>query len=429
MSRSSGDRHEPREIETTDRALLVIVEEHGDELVEWEADELRQLAVSAGVETVGEIHQRRFRPHPAFYVGHGKAEEIYELVQESEANVVIFGDDLSPTQQRNLEQAVTVRVLDRTQLILDIFAQRAHTKEGKLQVELAQLEYLLPRLAGKGTELSRLGGGVGTRGPGETKLETDRRRLRKRIERLKDDLEEVVQHREVQRRGRRRLPFPTAALVGYTSTGKSAILNTLAGADVLTDGKLFATLDPTTRRVVLPDGGGLIITDTVGFIRNLPHHLVAAFRATLEEVVDADFLIHVVDASHPQQAAQIEAVEDVLDELGALEKPIVTVFNKADLVEDQYELRRLVAETPQSVYISALRREGLPYLMKLLSDTVKSLVRVLRLEIPYERSDLVSFCYENGRVITVDYQKDNILVEAEIGPGAIGKLEPFAARE
>jgi len=418
-----------RDIGAADRALLVVVETRGDDLVDWEAGELHDLAHSAGVDVVGEIRQRRFRPDPAFYVGHGKAEEVYELVLEEDANVVIFGDDLSPTQQRHLEEALTVRVLDRTQLILDIFAQRAHTKEGKLQVELAQLEYLLPRLTGKGIQLSRLGGGVGTRGPGETKLETDRRRLRKRIERVKKDLEEVIQHRDVQRRGRRRLPFPSAALVGYTSSGKSTLLNTLAGTDVLTDGKLFATLDPTTRRVVLSEGGGLILTDTVGFIRNLPHHLIAAFRATLEEVLDADFLVHVVDAGHPQRDAQMQAVEEVLDELDVLEKSIVTVFNKSDLFKDQYELRKAVLDTPSSVYISALKRDGLPYLMRLLEDTIKSLVRRLRLEIPYERADLVSFCYDNGRVISVEYERDKIIVVAEIGAGAVGRLEAFAAKD
>ena len=405
--------------------MLVVVETRGDDFVDWESDELHELASSAGVEVAGEIRQRRSRPDSAFYVGHGKAEEIYELVQAEEANVVIFGDDLSPTQQRNLENALTVRVLDRTQLILDIFAQRAHTKEGKLQVELAQLEYLLPRLTGKGIALSRLGGGVGTRGPGETKLETDRRRLRKHVEHLKKDLEEVVQHREVQRRGRRRLPFPTAALVGYTSSGKSTLLNTLAGTEVLTDGKLFATLDPTTRRVVLPDGGGLILTDTVGFIRNLPHHLIAAFRATLEEVIDADFLIHVVDASHPRKIEQIGAVEDVLDELDIVDKAIVTVFNKSDLIHDQYELRKAILDTPNSVYISALTRDGLPYLMQLLEDTVKSLTRRVRLEIPYERAELVSFCYDNGRVLSVEYERDRIIVEAEIGGRSIGRLEAY----
>ncbi len=412
-----------------DRAILVVVESHNDSLIDWEAEELHELAYTAGVEIAGEVYQKRFKPHPAYYIGSGKIDEIFEITRAEEANVVLFGDDLSPTQLRNLENALSTRVIDRTQLILDIFAQRAKTREGKLQVELAQLNYMLPRLTGKGSKLSRLGGGVGTRGPGETKLETDRRRIRKKIEHLKKDLEEIVQHREVQRKGRRKLPFPSAALVGYTSAGKSTLLNALSGSDVLTDGKLFATLDPTTRRVELPSGGGLILTDTVGFIRHLPHHLVMAFRATLEEVRDADFLIHVVDSAHPQRNEQMEAVEEVLDDLDVLDKTIITVFNKSDLFRDQYELRRGVLETPNSVYISALTGDGMPYLMKLLDDIVRSLVRKVTLKIPYSRSDLVSLCYDNGHVLNVEYNPDAIIIEAEIGASAIGKLQPYKVND
>ena len=392
---------------------------------EWASEELRELAESAGVQVVGEFHQRRSRPDPAYLIGHGKAEELYEEVQELGATVVIFGEDLNPTQQRNVENTVLVRVIDRTQLILDIFAQRAHTKEGKLQVELAQLAYLLPKLTGRGVEMTRLGGGVGTRGPGETKLEVDRRRIRARITDLEDDLKEVVQRRSVQKQARSKLPFPSAALVGYTSAGKSTLLNTLSGSDVLVDRRLFATLDPTTRRVVLPDGWSVLMSDTVGFIRNLPHHLVAAFKATLEEVIDADFLIHVVDSSHPKMLKQMEAVLTVLRELGADDKPIVTVFNKSDLMSDQYELRRLVAETPDSAYISAMNREGIRHLMDRVTATIRSLLIRVTLEIPYDRSDLVSVCYESGRVISADYQNDRIVVLADVARDIAARLENY----
>ncbi|MDO8682515.1 MAG: GTPase HflX [Armatimonadota bacterium] len=411
-----------------DRAILVMLDPPNLQ-TDWIWEELRQLADSAGATVISEFHQRRSRPDPAYFIGRGKAEELYEEVQSNGATLVIFGEDLTPTQQRNLEDAVTVRVIDRTQLILDIFAQRAHTKEGKLQVELAQLEYLLPRLTGKGTEMTRLGGGIGTRGPGETKLEVDRRRIRVKITDLEKELLEVVQRRSVQKQARRKLPFPSAALVGYTSAGKSTLLNTLSGSDVLVDRRLFATLDPTTRRVVLPDGWAVLMSDTVGFIRNLPHFLVAAFRATLEEVVEADFLIHVVDASHPEMRQQMEAVNAVLAELGVVGKPVVTVFNKSDLLYDQYDLRRLVAEIPNSAYISAQQREGIRYLMDRITNTIKSLLTRVTLEIPYDRSDLVSICYESGRVISADYRTDRIVVEADVAQDVAARLDKYVVRD
>jgi GTP-binding protein HflX len=413
------------EIISSDRAVLVSLE-FGNEVQDAASlAELRELASTAGAEVLGEFIQRRQKPDAALYLGRGKAEELYTEVKALDANLVIVNEELTPTQQRNLEEAVSVRVIDRTGLILDIFAQRAQTREGKLQVELAQLQYLLPRLAGYSTSLSRLGGGIGTRGPGETKLEADRRRIRNRIADLTDEMEEVRQHRRVQRAGRRRLPFPSAALVGYTSAGKSTILNTLSGSDVLVDRKLFATLDPTTRRVVLPDGSAVLLTDTVGFIRNLPHGLVAAFRATLEEVTEADLLIHVVDATHPDMAAQIEAVRGVLAELGVEDKPTITAFNKSDLVADQYTLRRLVADTPNSVYISAHTKDGIPQFMALISKTLQTLTVHMSLTIPYDRSDLVNLCYESGRVISVEYTTEGINVEANIARDSVGRLLPF----
>jgi len=414
--------HEIRHVE---RAIIASLDS-GDEEDRRPLDELKELIATAGAAIAGEFHQKRPKPDVAYYLGQGKAEELFAEVKAQDADLVVVNDDLTPTQQRNLEDAVDVRVIDRTQLILDIFAQRAHSHEGKLQVELAQLNYLLPRLTGRGTALSRLGGGIGTRGPGETKLESDRRRIRKRIADLSDEIEDVRKHRHIQKEARRKLPFPTAAVVGYTSTGKSTLLNTLSGSDVLVDRKLFATLDPTTRRVVLPDGWAVLMTDTVGFIRDLPHALVAAFRATLEEVTEADFLIHVVDVSHPRIRAHTAAVHEVLRELDADDKPMVTVFNKSDLVPHQYGLRKLVAETPNSVYISAKKREGIRHLMDLLTKTLQSLLVRMSLDIPYDRSDLVSLCYESGRVLSAEYTTTGILVEAEVSHEIAGKLEKYA---
>lgn len=392
-------------VNQSDRAILTSVSEHLD------LEELRQLALSAGVEVVGEFFQKRAEPNPVTYLGQGKAQELGALVEKLQANTVIADDDLSPIQQRNLEDIVHARVIDRTQLILDIFARRAHTREGKLQVELAQLTYLLPRLRGEGVVMSRLGGGIGTRGPGETKLESDRKRIRKRIQDLEEEIEEVKQHRNRARESRRRLPFPSAALVGYTSAGKSTLLNALTGAHVYTDARLFATLDPTTRRVLLPSGWGVLLTDTVGFIQRLPYHLVAAFRATLEEVVEADLLIHVVDVSHPHREAQMTAVKEVLEELGAGHKPLITAYNKADKVVDQYELRQLVAHQPDSVYISALKRQGLQDLLLLVEKVLQRLLVPLRLQIPYQQSQILAQCHEWGRVDRVEYQADYVLVE------------------
>jgi GTP-binding protein HflX len=415
-----------QEIRTVERAILVGLTTVADD-GRSSLDELKELALTAGAEVVGEFTQNRQIPDRVTFLGKGKAEDLYAEVQELDIDLVIVDAELSPTQLRNLADAVNVRVVDRTQLILDIFAQRAQSSEGKLQVELAQLQYVLPRLSGSSKGLSRLGGGIGTRGPGETKLESDRRRIRERISDLNDELEEVRQHRRVQKHAREELPFPTAALVGYTSAGKSTLLNTISGSEVFVDRMLFATLDPTTRKVVLPDGWALLLTDTVGFIRHLPHLLVAAFRATLEEVIDADFLIHVVDASNPERDQQMKAVFEVLNDLEAAEKPIITIFNKSDLVEDQYELRKLIAETPSSVYISAKTGDGIPQLMELLSRTMRSLLARLSLRLPYDRSDLLSVCYDNGRVISVEYTPEAILVEAEISNEISGRFQKYLA--
>ena len=410
-----------------ERAILVALEtETTADSLDARLDELAELAATAGAEVVLRVGQKRRQVDPAYFIGHGKADELVADVKTLEASIVIFDDDLSPTQQRNLGEALQTRVIDRTQLILDIFAQRARTREGKLQVELAQMTYLLPRLSALYTKFERQQGGIGMRGgAGETKLELDRRKIRERITELEKELEEVRKQRAQQRSSRRKLPFPSAALVGYTSAGKSTLLNTLSGSDILADKMLFSTLDPTTRRVVLPDGRGILLTDTVGFIRNLPPDLVAAFRATLEEVVEADFLIHVVDASSPEADRHRDTVAETLEALGAGDSPIITVFNKADLVEDQPELRALVASVPNALYLSATKRAGMTYLMDKIVTTIKLLVADMEIAVPYSRSELVAQCYEYGVVKSVEYRDDAIYVHAEVARALAGKLEQF----
>ena len=377
------------------------------------------------------MHVRRQSPDARYFIGSGNAEDAFVRIQDIGANVAIVGADLSPSQQRNLEKTTTVRVVDRTQLILDIFAQRARTSEGKLQVELAQLQYLLPRLSGKGIEMSRVGGGsaggVATRGPGETKLETDRRRVRDRIALLKEELEAVVKHRTIQNKARKQLMAPGAALVGYTSAGKSTLLNLLASSDVETHARLFDTLDPTTRRVDLEDGTSILLSDTVGFIRKLPHHLIAAFRATLEEVINADFLIHVVDASHHFVYEQRKAVFEVLSDLGAGDKPVITVFNKSDRIRDQYELRKLVVDTEDSCYMSALTGEGRQYIEALIQKAVSRLMKRVKAIVPHDRGDLVALCHEHGRVISTEYVSEGVKIEADIPPDFAARFAPFAS--
>ncbi len=417
------------EIDQTEKAILVSIDS-GDEYIDRSSlDELFELASTAGAEVIGEFSQKRNKPDSNRYLGQGKLEELYTEVQEMQADLVIVNDELTPTQQRNMEDTVTVRVIDRTQLILDIFAQRALSKEGKLQVELAQMEYMLPRLVGSGKALSRLGGGIGTRGPGETKLETDRRRIRDRITKLTGELDTIRKQRKTQKQGRENLPYPSAAIVGYTSAGKSTLLNILSGSNVLADRKLFATLDPTTRKITLPDGWSILITDTVGFIRDLPHNLVVAFRATLEEVTDADFLIHVVDASHPDMESQIDSVNEVLSELDAETKPAVMVFNKSDLVVDQYSLRNLVANTPNSVYISALSGEGLPQLMSVIQSVLKSMLVHVTMRFPSNRNDLVSQCYDNGKIIKAEYTEDSIFVEVNLLSSVANSFKSYIIQE
>jgi len=345
----------------TERAVLVDVSLKKDKIDPYDLVELEALAKTAGAESAGEVIQSRDKPDIRYYIGEGKVTELKAACAAANADIVIFNCDLSPSQVRNLQEELGVKVIDRTGLILDIFAQHAHTKEGKLQVELAQDNYTLTHLSGKGIELSRLGGGIGTRGPGETKLEMDRRRIRKRISQLKKELEEVRDHRSIRRERRRRSKVPVAAIVGYTNAGKSTLLNTLTKAGVTVEDKLFATLDPVTRILKMPDKKEILLTDTVGFIQDLPHDLIESFRATLEEVTEADLLIHIVDISHPNFMQQIDSTYKVLEDLSAITKPILTVFNKLDRYIGDSKV--LLNKYSPAVAISALKGTGIEELI------------------------------------------------------------------
>jgi GTPase len=387
-------------------------------------EELARLAETAGASIVGLVVQRRSRPDPATFVGSGKVEAIRVQVRETGADLVIFDDELSAAQQRNLERRLDTKVLDRTALVLDIFAQRARSREGRLQVELAQMTYLLPRLAGRGVVLSRLGGGIGTRGPGETKLEVDRRRIRTRITGLEREIGALRQHRRLQRRARHDAALPVVALIGYTNAGKSSLLNSLTDAEVLIADQLFATLDPTVRKALLPNHRPVLLVDTVGFIQKLPHDLVAAFRATLEEVVEADLLVHVIDGSHPRWAEQTTAVEEVLADLGAAETPRINAINKIDRIP-QEALRDIEAEIPGAVPISALRRLGLLNLLRKISQRLPDPARRVSLVIPYADGKVLSQIYAYGRVLRRDDHDDAMVVEVEVPASAVERLRPY----
>jgi GTPase len=390
-----------------------------ERLLRSSLEELARLADTVQAEVAATIIQFRDRPDPAWVIGRGKAEEVAQLVKDQGVDVVIFDRELSPRQLHNLESIWECKVLDRTQLILDIFAMRAQTKEGSLQVELAQLQYLLPRLVGQGRELSRLGGGIGTRGPGEKKLETDRRHIQRRIRDLKRELEQVRKHRQLHQARRRKMEITQVALVGYTNAGKSTLLNRLTRAEVLEEDQLFATLDPTSRFLELPSGENVLLTDTVGFIRNLPVELVAAFRSTLEQVRKADLLLHVVDASHPEALEQMEAVDRVLQELDADQIPVLTVFNKKDRAEENV----LMAEG-ESIRISALDEQDRERL-KLKIDQMLHAAQICGVaEIPVSKGEWISRLYQTADVLSSEVKGMTLEVNFQLPLRRYERLSP-----
>ena len=405
-------------VQRIERALLVVVHLRQEEdgwAPEDEAAELRELVRATGVEVAAEIVARRDRPTAAHLLGRGKIEEIACACVEHRADVVIFNRDLSPAQLDNITRLLRIKTIDRTQLILDIFAQRAHSQEGKLQVELAQLRYRLPRLAGLGLALSQPGGGVGTRGPGEKMLETDRRHVRRRILHVERDLHEVARHRHRLRSERRQTPVPTVALVGYTNAGKTTLFNRLACDQQIAADQLFSTLDPVSRRVVLPNRQTLLLYDTVGFLHRLPHHLIEAFKATLEEVVQADALLHVLDASHPLVVQQAQAVEQVLAELAVSRKPIIAALNKADRVET-VRLRELARDFPEAIPLSALTGAGIDALLQRLVSRFAEAMVVVEVRVPMHQTRLLHVLHQQGQVQGQRYEDGVAVVEALVPP-------------
>lgn len=394
-----------------ERAVLVGV---GPGKQESDLDELAALADSAGAEPVARIVQTRSDPDPATFVGRGKVEEIHRIVHRTGASAVMFDDELSPGQLRNLEEKLKVKVIDRTALILDIFALHARSREGKAQVELAQLNYLLPRLRGWGEAMSRLGGGVGTRGPGETKLEVDRQHIGRRITKLKRDLKDLARTRDVKRSSRIRSGIPQVAIAGYTNAGKSTLMNALTESDVLVADQLFATLDPTARRLDLPGGRAAVLSDTVGFVGKLPHQLVEAFRSTLEEITTATLVLHVADASSGDLVAQVEAVRAVLREIGAGGIPEVVALNKVDLLDAQAR-DRVTARFPGAVPVSARTGEGLEDLLDVVAEAIPRPPYLVELLIPYERQDLVAMLHRESEVLSEETTDEGTLVRARIG--------------
>jgi GTP-binding protein HflX len=415
-----------------ERIVIVGVTLGGGDPDETDADldELAQLVDTAGADVVGRIVQRRAAPDPATYLGKGKAAELKDLAEALDCDTVVFDDDLSPAQQRNLEKLLGRTALDRTAVILDIFAQNASSVEGKAQVELAQLRYLQPRLRGKGKGLSQQAGGmsagggarVGSRGPGETQLETDRRRITRRIHKLEADLRGISLHRDTQYKQRTRSRAAQVAIVGYTNAGKSTLLNRLSGAGVLVEDRLFATLDATTRRLQLPGGEAVLITDTVGFVRKLPHQLVESFRSTLRVAAEADLLVHVVDGSAPEPERHIDAVRKVLEEIGAGDVPELLCFNKADLADD---IGGLVRTHEGSVAISAATGEGIEHLLATIGDRLRHGTRVVDLLIPFERGDVLAEVHREGEVLTESVVEGGMAIHARLDEAALAKLSSW----
>lgn len=406
--------------EIEERVILVGVQEgDGDDTVE-SVEELAELAKTAGALVVGTVIQKRERIHPGTYVGKGKMEELKMLLTALDATGIICDDELSPVQMNNLQQELDCKVMDRTLLILDIFADHASTSEGKIQVELAQLRYRAVRLVGLRNSLSRLGGGIGTRGPGEKKLEMDRRLIKERISQLKRELEQVKRHRELLREGRKRDRVMTAAIVGYTNAGKSTLLNTLTDAGVLSEDKLFATLDPTTRMLELSKGTRIYLTDTVGFIRKLPHHLVDAFRSTLEEAKYSDLIFHVVDASNPQKEKHMEVVYETLKQLGAVGSDVITVFNKMDLVEHDMVLKDPKAQ--MTVKISARTGEGVDELLSEAEELLQRKKLYIEKLYSYSEAGKIQMIRSYGQLVKEEYREDGIYVEAYIPKEILGSV-------
>ncbi|MFC7329603.1 GTPase HflX [Marinactinospora rubrisoli] len=415
-----------------ERVVLIGVWTSGTQL---DADnsliELKQLAETAGALVLEGVTQRRPKPDPATYVGAGKADELREIVEATGADTVICDGELTPGQLRQLEQIVKVKVIDRTALILDIFAQHARSREGKAQVELAQLTYLLPRLRGWGESLSRQAGGragsnggVGLRGPGETKIETDRRRINSRMAKLRRQLAQMATARDVMRDRRRTRQVPAVAIAGYTNAGKSSLLNRLTGAGVLVEDALFATLDPTVRQARTPDGRAFTFSDTVGFVRHLPHQLVEAFRSTLEEVADSDLILHVVDGSHPDPEQQLASVREVFGEIGARDVPELIVINKTDAA-DPVLLKQLRTKEPDAVEVSARTGAGIEELVAAIAERLPRLDREMRVLVPYERGDLVSRVHEEGRIITEEHTGEGTALHAFVPAALAGQLDDY----
>lgn len=391
--------------------------------------ELSELVKTAGGVVVGEGIQKLDAPNPGTFIGKGKAAEFAEFCRKNDVDTVIFDDELTPAQAKNLEKIFNCKVIDRTSLILDIFALRAKTREGKLQVELAQLKHLLPRLTGFWEHLSRQKGGIGMRGDGETQLETDRRRVQNRIARIIDELEEVRLHRMVQRQGRQRHLWPLASLVGYTNAGKTTLLNRLTGANGFAEDKLFATLDPMTRRLRLPTNQNVLLSDTVGFIRKLPHRLVEAFKATLEEVVQADLLLHIVDISHPQANEQILAVNSVLEEIGADEKPILMVFNKIDRLMNG-EIPPYWSEIfPNAIFVSAKTGEGIDQLLDAIASMLKPARVYVEILIPHNNPALAAKVYHVGQVVEKQYENEGVRFKVRLPPFVLSEFQNYVVKD
>ena len=407
--------------EAKERLILVGVSEQDGDDTEDSMKELKELVATAGASVAGMVIQKRETMHPGTYVGKGKVEEIRELLIETQATGIVCDDELSPAQLRNLTDLLDIKVMDRTLIILDIFAMRASTNEGKIQVELAQLRYRATRLTGMGRSMSRLGGGIGTRGPGEKKLEVDRRLIGSRISQLKRELEEVRKHREINRGQRTKSKIPVAAIVGYTNAGKSTLLNTLTDADVLEEDMLFSTLDPTTRQLELPGKQQILLTDTVGFIRKLPHHLIEAFKSTLEEAKYADYIIHVVDASNPQADKQMHIVYETLRSLGVEDKKILTLFNKQDARTDDEPLHDFLAD--KTINISAKYGIGLDAVKEALADFLRADKILVERVIPYQDAGILQAVRKMGELLEEEYQPEGIFIKAYVPMELYGKIK------